>query len=330
MPDDTTSALAVEASDRSEITSTTTVAASPVGLATLPTPRRRSAPTRPAPPVAGWDGPEDFPTMWLMAESLAKASILPSHFHEEPGNVFAVMCQARAADIPTFVALQHMNVIDGRVEESAELVRAMLIRAGYTYTFPVITDTECVIRLSGPGLDTVDTRFSLVEAQQMGLAHKKNWRENPQAMLVARATTRAVSRHLPHITMGLGNLSHAELGDDVPEALGHLREPDPVLEDAAAVWEQAQKATTVEQVKALGAQARADDLLDVSVAGISLNLRLIGRLDELKKQPASVIIDSEAVEKVEPSAEAMPCGCDPEQVLSTGDHAPTCALRAGD
>lgn len=292
----------------------------PVGVATMAPPRRTNGHTRPiprSPHTPGYDGPPDFQTMWLMAESLATASILPEHFHGEPGNVFAVMVQARAANLPVFVALQHLNVIDGRVEESAELVRAMLIRAGYTLTFPLISDTECRLRLEGPTLpEPVTVGFTLAEAQLMGVTHKANWRKAPDAMLVARATTRAASRYAPHITMGLANLSHADLGDDVPETLAHLREEDPETVAAAAAWDTAQNTTSVEVLRALGRTARAEGILEVQLDGVTLELLLLGRLDTLINANPAAVDAADEVAKVEPLA----CGCDPNQVLKTGEH----------
>lgn len=293
------------------------VSAPPTGMARLAAqPARPPVPAVPHSP--GYDGPSDFPTMWTMAQSLAQASILPRHFHDQPGNVFAVMTQARAANLPVFVALQHMNVIDGRVEESAELVRAMLIRAGYRVKVAQATDRQATIVLTPPDDEPVEVVFTLVEAQQMGLADKRNWKLNPKAMLVARATTRAASWYAPQVTMGLANLSHADLGVDVPDAVAHLREPDADEVAAAAVLERAAASDSVGTVRALGAQARKDGLLDVVVHGQTLQAHLVERLDVLGRA-------GQAQEAQVTEVDVLPCGCTAVAVLAEGAHQGDCA-----
>lgn len=306
-----------------------TAQAARVGLAAMPrTSGHRPTQTAPA-AVRGYDGPAEFAIMWQMAESLAEATILPRHFYKQPGNVFAVMAQARAADIPVFVALQHFNVIDGRVEESAELVRAMLYRAGWRFDFPKVSDTEASMRLWAPGADEpITERFTIIEAANMGLTKKDNWVKTPASMLVARVTTRAASRHAPHVTMGLANLSHAELGDTAPEQLSHLREgeQDPRTVAAGALWQRARELKDAAGIKAIGQAARHDSLLDVLLdGGFTLNELLIGRLDDLK---ALTAVASSEVAKGEDVA-PLPCGCDTGVVLDTGEHGQECRLRVG-
>jgi hypothetical protein len=275
-------------------------------------------PPRPVTRAAGYDGPENVMDMWVVAGHLADASILPRHFHKQAANVFAVMMQARAANLPVFTALQHMNVIDGRVEESAELVRAMLLAAGYGYRVVATSDTAATVEVVRPGEEPQRVTFTMVEAVRMGLAGKDNWKKSPNAMLVARATTRAASWCAPEVTMGLANLSHAELGEGVPEALAHLRadedEGSPTVQ-AAACWAAARLATEAGAVRQLGAQARAAGLLAVPVEGTALQTLLVERLAALTPPPA---VDEG------PVGEVLPCGCEAEQVLAAGRHTTGC------
>jgi hypothetical protein len=268
--------------------------------------------------AAGYDGPESVMDMWVVAGHLADASILPRHFHKQPANVFAVMMQARAANLPVFTALQHMNVIDGRVEESAELVRAMLLAAGYGFRVAATSDTAATVELTRPGEAPQQVTFTMVEAQRMGLADKKNWLKSPNAMLVARATTRAASWCAPEVTMGLANLSHAELGVEVPEALAHLRPEDEDSPTAAAhaCWAAAQQATDPAVVRQLGGQARTAGLLAVPVEGVALQVLLVERLAALTPTRAA---------QAEPEVEVLPCGCVAEQVLAAGTHGRECS-----
>jgi hypothetical protein len=277
----------------------------------------RPAPARSAARAAGYDGPDNVMDMWVVAGHLSEASILPRHFHKQAANVFAVMMQARAANLPVFTALQHMNVIDGRVEESAELVRAMLLAAGYGFRVAATSDTAATVEVTRPGEAPQTVTFTMVEAVRMGLADKANWRKSPNAMLVARATTRAASWCAPEVTMGLANLSHAELGEGVPEALAHLRPEDedsPAVQ-AAACWQAAQQAADQQAVRQLGGQARAAGLLAVPVGGTALQTLLVERLAALAPAPAAAEAD----------VEVLPCGCDAQTVLAAGQHSPGCA-----
>lgn len=273
--------------------------------------------------VPGYDGPHDFLEMRQVAEILAGADVFPRHCHNKISNIFAIMMQARAANIPTWTALQHMNVIDGRADESAELVRAILLSRGFHFRVVESTDEHATVEIARPGASEVNrVTYTIAHARQAGLADKRNWKLTPAAMLVARATTRAAGWYAPDATMGLCNLSNGDLGADVPGPVAHLRplevDESPAIR-AAEILAQALETTEHKKVVALGIAAKNEGLLFAPVEGTTLRAALYERMAELAP-------DRPAIEAGEADTEDGPleCGCDPVAVLEDGTHRDGC------
>ena len=142
--------------------------------------------------------------------------------------------------------------------------------------------------------------FTIADATRMKLTTKDNWTKDPSSMLVARVTTRLVSRHCPEIAMGLGNLSAIDMVED--PVVDHVAAPvaDTAPDPEALAEElrdEAAKATTAEELRALGTRAREADLLEVVVdeQGSTLQAVMLRRIDEIAKARRSR--PAEAAEK---------------------------------
>lgn len=251
------------------------------------------APPPPAPmavPDGAFDVPATLGERIELCRFLAEANLLPQALRKQPANVLLIMHKALALNIPLSVALEHLHVIDGKVGHSAELLRGMIARAGHVLRWLEITDKtatgELVLRHDprNPRRET----FTLADAQRMKLTGKDNWTKDPSSMLVARVTTRLVSRHCPEIAVALGNLSAIDYLD------GEVTEQAPVTVMAETVDAQtlaqelrddAAKATTAEELRALGARAREADLLETVVddEGTTLQSVMLRRIDEIAK-----------------------------------------------
>lgn len=247
----------------------------------------------PAPPPVIPDGSFDVPPTLgeriELCRFLSEANLLPQALRKQPANVLLIMHKALALNIPLSVALEHLHVIDGKVGHSAELLRGLLGRAGHILRWVEITDKvatgELVLRHDprNPRRET----FTIADATRMKLTQKDNWSKDPASMLVARVTTRLVSRHCPEIAVALGNLSAIDFEEETaPDAVHATAEAGPSLESqAAALYARAKTAATSDAMRAIGNEARDNGLLEIQIEpDLTLQAALLQRLDELSKQ----------------------------------------------
>lgn len=155
---------------------------------------------------------------WPLAERLAKSpEFVPKGMMNRPEAVLAVMLRGHELDVPPMVALAQMHVIEGRVGMAAELMRALVLRAGHEIWPEEITNTRVTMcgRRSGSGGDPVRITWTMDDAQKAGISRKGPWSAYPRAMLTARATTELVRLLFPDVVGGLRSIEElADLGDD--------------------------------------------------------------------------------------------------------------------
>ena len=106
-----------------------------------------------------------------------------------------------ALGLPFASSLRHLSLINGALCTSAELMRAKLHEFGYGYRIETNADSARVTvwHRSRPA-ETNNATYSMAEAKQAELIKAGGgWTKNPQDMLVARATARAVRRFAPEV-----------------------------------------------------------------------------------------------------------------------------------
>lgn len=265
----------------------------------------------PAPIVSGpLDGAFDVPAQLMerieLCKFLAEADLLPRALAKRPANVLLLMHKAMALRIPLSVAIEHLHVIDGKVGHSAELLRALIHRHGHTLRWPTKTDKEVIgeLTLRHDPNNPRRERFSLADATRMKLTGKDNWQKDPESMMVARCTTRLVSRHCPEVAVALGNLSGLDFDDDpAPEpikATANIITEDDEQHAARDLFVDAQNASSAEQLKSIGQRARDAGLLEYPVDDkTTLQEALLRRLGEIaearrgKAEPANAEVVEE-------------------------------------
>lgn len=161
---------------------------------------QQPAPQAAAPPASG-----SLAELELLAEAAAASGMFP-------GQDFTMLMTkamlGRTLNIPPAAAFNEIIVIRDKPSISAELQRALAIRAGFRIrcTTPL---AEQRIRCD---LDLVEVKtgevwgsasFTAQEAQDAGLLRNEVWGKWRADMLFARATTRLISRFAPHILHGV-------------------------------------------------------------------------------------------------------------------------------
>lgn len=155
------------------------------------------------------------------AQALAAADLLPTAYRRKPANVLLAMEYGHALGLDTVTAIQSVHVVEGKPTASAQLIGALVRRAGHRLR--VIGDDKhavaVIVRRDDPDFE-FRSEWTIARAQAAGLVGKGVWKQYPAAMLKARAITEVARDACPEALAGVAY---------TPEELGH---------DAPADWEQ--------------------------------------------------------------------------------------------
>jgi hypothetical protein len=173
--------------------------------------------------------PASFKEQMHMATVLADSSLLPGHLRGKPANVLVILQGARALDVSAFWALQSMHVIEGKLSMAAELMRALVIRAGHKIRVVERSMTRAVVEIKRSDSDTpYRAEFTWEDAKVAGLENKTNWKAYRKSMLVARATSIAVRDECADVMFGVAytpeELGAVTDGDEnpIPDGAGNI------------------------------------------------------------------------------------------------------------
>lgn len=139
-----------------------------------------------------------------MAQAIARAGadMLPRAYRDKPGAVILVQQWANAHGVDILTAMQTVAFVQGRPVIDATMQRAMAERAGYDVEIIEADRTHAVVQVTPPGKTPRTATYTWEDATTAKLTNKDNWKNNPEDMLVARATTRALKRHAPSVMLG--------------------------------------------------------------------------------------------------------------------------------
>ncbi len=163
-----------------------------------------------------------IPDKLAYADALARADLLPANYRRKPGNVLLAVEFGEMLGTHPLTAIQQVHVIEGKLSASAELMRALALRAGHkvrVLRHDAEAATVAVIRADDPD-HTTETTFTIKDARRAGLTGKGPWKSYPAAMLLARATSAAIRAACPDVLMGV-SYTPEELGAPV-DATGQI------------------------------------------------------------------------------------------------------------
>jgi hypothetical protein len=138
--------------------------------------------------------PGDVPPTWQalmrLAARVAPTTFVPKPLRGNPGEVLACMMYGAELGLSPITSLRSIHVIDGQPTCSAQLMRALIQRAGHMLSWREVTAERVVLygRRRDTGSDATVT-WTLEDAKTAKLLGKGNWATYPRAMLAARATT---------------------------------------------------------------------------------------------------------------------------------------------
>lgn len=167
--------------------------------------------------VRSTDVPEAFDAQMKMAAVVADSSLLPGHLRGKAANVLLVLMGARTLNISAFQALQSIFVVEGKLSISADMMRALMTRAGHKVRVVERTAKRAVVEVHRHDRDTpYRAEFTFEDAVAAKLIKKENYEKYLKAMLVARATSIAWRDECADVAYGV-SYTPEELGAAVNE-----------------------------------------------------------------------------------------------------------------
>ncbi|MCX4232100.1 hypothetical protein [Streptomyces ortus] len=125
-----------------------------------------------------------------LAVSISKTSFA-GQLRGQPEEVTAVILAGHELGLKPMASLKAMDIIQGTPALRAHAMRGLVMSHGHKVRLVESTQEKCVYtgRRADEGEDAWQTvTWTLDRAGQLGLLEKKEWKKQPQTMLVARAT----------------------------------------------------------------------------------------------------------------------------------------------
>ncbi len=157
------------------------------------------------------------------AKTLAVANLLPKAFQNNPGNLLFAVEYADALGISRINAITSIHVIEGKPSASADLIAALVRRAGHILRVQG-DDTHALAELirADDETFTYSAEWTLDKAKAAGLTGKGVWKNYPAAMLRSRAITEVARMGASEALLGL-IYTPEELGADVDQTGAPVR-----------------------------------------------------------------------------------------------------------
>lgn len=153
------------------------------------------------------------PDAWRLAERIAQTDFVPVAFRGKPEAVLAAILTGNELGIDALQSLAKIHVIEGKPAISAELMRALVLRAGHELWIEESTATKCTVVGRRHGSEQLSRiTWTMDDATRAGLNGRQNWRKYPKQMLVARATSELARLTFPDVLAGV-SYSVEELTD---------------------------------------------------------------------------------------------------------------------
>lgn len=181
-----------------------------------------------------------------VADMLCRTSFVPKAFVGKPAECAAAILAGQEMGMSPMASLRAIDVIEGKPGMGALGLRALVQSKGHEIWVHESTATRAIVRGRRRGSDKVETStWTIDRARTFGLLGKKNWREQPTAMLLARATAECARLVAADALLGMP-YSTEELADlDVDEQPGTAA-PEPAPKRRTARRAAAKPAAPVE------------------------------------------------------------------------------------
>lgn len=168
--------------------------------------------SKPPAPVQVFDGASEGITTFLadlqvayqIAVRLVATSFVPQSYQNKPQEAAAAIVAGQGVGLGPMESLRSIDIIQGTPAMRAITLRALVVSQGHEIWVEESTPTRAVVCGRRAGSDKVQrSEWELDRARALGLLNKDNWKKQPQAMLIARATSECARLVAPDVLLGI-------------------------------------------------------------------------------------------------------------------------------
>jgi len=198
------------------------------------------------------------PFTWKTLTAIANTEFVPKAYRGQPDKMLGAILYGRESGLGPMTSLQMVDMVDGKPSMSAELMVALVRRAGHSIMLEELDAESCTVtgRRTDSG-DSMTYRFSMVDAERAGLAGRGAWKTYPSAMLWARAVSQLVRMLFPDVAISFHAYTAEELGHEIPSQMPP--EPPQGTEPDRVVVDTVQAPPVTVDAQALPIEYAADD-----------------------------------------------------------------------
>lgn len=154
-----------------------------------------------------------------LANFIAETDFVPKALRNRPAAVAACILTGRELGIGPMQSLKAIHMVQGVPSLSAEYKRARALAAGHEIVFDDTNATRCIVRGRRANSDRwVTITWTMDMANRAKLTGKDVWRQYPQRMLQARASSELCDILFPDASLGLATSEVLEDGGIVTES----------------------------------------------------------------------------------------------------------------
>jgi hypothetical protein len=170
------------------------------------------------------------------ARKLSASDLLPKSYVGKPQNVLLAIEFGRSLGLDPITAINMTHVVQGRPTASAQLVGALVRRAGHILRVrgDEQSATAKIIRADDKEFEFAAT-WTMERAKQAGVLSNPVWKTYPANMLKARAITEVARDACPEVLAGMGYTSE-EMHGPVEVTASQVEAPNvAVLPDGTVI-----------------------------------------------------------------------------------------------
>lgn len=190
---------------------------------------------------------------YTVASRLVESSFVPAQFRGKPVEATAAILAGSEVGLSPMASLRAFDVIQGQAAPRAITLRAIVQSYGHEIVLRESTATRCIVEGRRRGSQEWQRSvWTIDRAKDLALTGKDNWKKQPGAMLVARATSEIARLIASDAILGIGYTAE-EIAD------GATGEPVDFAPSAAPADEPSEQATPTRRMSRRPARTEPDD-----------------------------------------------------------------------
>lgn len=151
-----------------------------------------------------------------LAEVIVATSFCPQQYRNKPHEAAAAMLAGAELGFNPMASLRCFDNIQGVTAPKA--ITQVAVAQSHGHVIQVVSEsaTKVVVRGKRRGEDWQELEWTIEQAEALGLASKSNWKQQPKAMLVARAQSAMARRVAADALLGIPYSSEEISDGDAP------------------------------------------------------------------------------------------------------------------